>query len=439
MKRLAYIFSLIAILASCSREEEPQQQPVKVTASELIGTWIHEDKEQDKIEIIKFTEDRSFYQTDDIANAEFTQGEAGYYSIVSDIASLTTTIGDTKKSYYVTELKANTFTVQDRTSGATITYARLAQVISISYDETLLPDYNQWIEGRIKSYNSHNSKIASVNSLGAITGKSQGLTLIDIETSEGMAKLLVKVEGLIYDYSRAIGLTKDEVLAQFGTEKATATNEVIQYVYEDKLINFKINKRSKLVDAIYITYLKKNFTNKELATYLQNKYYAYKPETATNYFVFTDKPTYEESTVKVSFDNSINLSYQYINHDLFEDFSIALNKQREEIVYMYGDELTKIIDLTSIIEFEVDDEILGYPGAAIMDEVKFTFDNNITVMVDLHLAPEVKDEEVTDFLSTKYTKKRTSGKHVYFLKESANVTIDYNTEDNVVRYYSNEE
>ena len=439
MKKLVYIFSLVAILASCSREEEPQQQPVKVTASELFGTWIHENKEQEKIEIIKFTEDRSFYLTNDLTNAEFTESEAGYYSIVSDIASLTATIGDTKKSYDVTELKANTFTVQDRTSGAIITYSRLAQVISISYDETLLPDYNLWMEGRIKSYNSHNSKIASVNSLGAITGKSQGITLIDIETSEGLAKVLVKVEGLIYDYSRAIGLTKDEVLAQFGTDKATATNEVIQYIYEDKLINFKINKRSKLVDAIYITYLKKNFTSKELATYLQNKYYTYKPETATNYFVFTDKPTYEESTVKVSFDNSINLSYQYINHDLFEDFSIALNKQRDDIIYMYGDELSKTIDLTSIIEYEIDDEILGYPGAAIMDEVKFTFDNNITVMIDLHLATEVKDEEVIDFLKTKYTKKKTSGKHVYFLKESANITIDYNTEDNVVRYYSNEE
>lgn len=435
MKKLFYFISLLGLLASC-QEEEPQEVLV-VTIADLAGTWIYENAELGTVEVMKFTEDGDFYYTNDLNAVDFTDKTPGVFSMVNANASVLASYEGNKKTLYITDMKANTFVARDKNSGESTTYSRLISIVETSYNINITPSYENLIKGKIKSYRSHNDKTAIVDKWGTITGKAEGITLIDIATSEGTAVILVKVGGLIYDYTQAIGLTQEEVCATYGTA-LSATPEIVHYMTDEKMTTFKINKRTKLTDAIYIIYSKKNFSNSALIDYLNNKYYIYKAETNGHMYAYTNKSSYESSQVKITFDGSTNLTYLGLNHDLFEDFSIALDQTREQVVYMYGEELTPMIEQPSYIEYAIGDEIQGYAGPDVMDEVSFFFDNDKTFLVELSLSSHLKQESVIEFLKSKYTYSNGNGNHQYFYDRNKKLKVDYNAEDHKIRYNRDE-
>lgn len=435
MKKLFYFISLLGLLASC-QEEEPQEVLV-VTIADLAGTWIYENAEQGTVEVMKFTEDGDFYYTNNLNAADFTDKTPGVFSMVNANASVIASHEGNKKTLYITDMKANTFVARDKNSGESTTYSRLISIVETSYNINITPSYENLIKGKIKSYRSHNDKTAIVDKWGTITGKAEGTTLIDIVTNEGTAVILVKVGGLIYDYTQAIGLTQEEVCATYGTA-LSATPEIVHYMTDEKMTTFKINKRTKVTDAIYIIYSKKDFSNSALIDYLNNKYYIYKPETNGHMYAYTNKSSFESSQVKITFDGSTNLTYLSLNHDLFEDFSIALNQTREQVVYMYGEELTPIIEQPSYIEYAIGDEIQGYAGPDVMDEVSFFFDNDKTFLVELSLSSHLKQESVIEFLKSKYTYSNDNGNHQYFYDRNKKLKVDYNAEDHKIRYNRDE-
>lgn len=436
MKFFLYALCLLATLSGCSKEEDEPQLLV-VTAADLAGTWVYENPTSGATEIMKFTADGDFFLTADLAEASFEGHKAGIYSMVSSDASVTANQDGVKRAFTITALTKNSLTIRHKTSGETATYAKLAILLDLSYDEPITPDYEKYIEGKLKGFRSHNDKVATINKNGTITGKSEGITLLDILTSEGTAVIIVKVGSLIYDYAQTIGMTKNEICATF-INPVMVSEEMVWYQSDDKMTRYSINKRTKLVDAVHVSILHKDYSNAALIEYLSNKYYVYKTETIGNIYAFTNRATYESSNVKITFDGSSNLTYSYINHDLFEDFSIALGKTRDEVQYMYGGDLEAIIDLPSILEYTIGDEILGYAGTDIMEEVKFSFDNNITFMVELRLSTHLKQESVIHFFQSRYTysTETTAGRHSYFYDKSKNLVIDYIAEDKLVRYYN---
>ena len=170
-------------------------------------------------------------------------------------------------------------------------------------------------------------------------------------------------------------------------------------------VMFTISKRTKKVENVSIIYgNRKPFTNKELQTYLDTKYYVYKAETTASFFAYTNKAAYGASNVKITFDNAASLVFSYINHDLFENFSIALGKTVEEVMYMYGEELTPDNNLSSPtnIAYTIGNEILGYAGVELMNDVNFSFDKGVVSMVELGLADAAKYADVFEFLSQEY-------------------------------------
>ena len=128
--------------------------------------------------------------------------------------------------------------------------------------------------------------------------------------------------------------------------------------------------------------------------------------------------------------------FSYINHDLFEDFSIALGKTMDEVKYMYGVELTYIDGNESMIEYEIGDEILGYAGVTLMDGVTFYFSNGAANQVDVKLASTVKAADVTAFLGKKYVKDpdQTSDKRKIFYDNATGMMVQYVVDENKVRY-----
>lgn len=400
MKKLFCFMSIVCLLASCSKEPAPE--PLVVTNAKLAGTWVYDNTTTGVTEVLKFTNNGGFYYTTTLADAAFAGYGAGNYS-VSDDVNLTAVGVDKSLDVTITKLSANSFTAKDKVTGESITYAKLIETIELGYGKSDTPGYSSLVAGSITSYKSHNVKVATVDKTGAITAVAEGITLIDVVASEGTAVVLVKAEGLIPDYAKAIGYTKNEVLAEYG-ETAAATNEMVLYTADDKFLTFNISKRTKLVEKIAVMYSNKPFSNSELVSYLNTKYYTYKNETSASFFAYTDKATYDASDVKVTFDNGANLVFSYINHDLFEDFSIALGKTMDEVKYMYGVELIcdENLSTNSRLVYIIGDEILGYTGVTLMNDVTFSFDSGVVNSIDLSLVDGVKVADVNAFLSEKY-------------------------------------
>lgn len=400
MKKLFCFMSIVCLLASCSKEPAPE--PLVVTNAKLAGTWVYDNTTTGVTEVLKFTNNGGFYYTTTLADAAFAGYGAGNYS-VSDDVNLTAVGVDKSLDVTITKLSANSFTAKDKVTGESITYAKLIETIELEYGKSDTPGYSSLVAGSITSYKSHNVKVATVDKTGAITAVAEGITLIDVVASEGTAVVLVKAEGLIPDYAKAIGYTKNEVLAEYG-ETAAATNEMVLYTADDKFLTFNISKRTKLVEKIAVMYSNKPFSNSELVSYLNTKYYTYKNETSASFFAYTDKATYDASDVKVTFDNGANLVFSYINHDLFEDFSIALGKTMDEVKYMYGVELIcdENLSTNSRLVYIIGDEILGYTGVTLMNDVTFSFDSGVVNSIDLSLVDGVKVADVNAFLSEKY-------------------------------------
>lgn len=434
MKKLLYMFGLLAVLGACRKEEVDGPEQLAVGAANMEGTWVWQTEGEASVEVMKFTVDGWFFFTDRLEDASFEDAVAGTYNLIKSSASVTATQGDTKLNFTITSLTANEMTIRHK-SGATATYSRLITTLEISHNMNFKPDYGLYLTGNVNSFRSRNDKTASVDKYGTITGKSEGITLIDVVTNEGTAVVLVKVDGLIYDYTQAIGLTKEEVCATYGTP-TSVTNETVFYSEDEKMMTYNINKRTKKVDAIYIIYNKKGFSNRELVDYLSNKYYTYKAETVGTYYAFTNASTYDASNVKITFDGSKQLIYTFINHDLFEDFSIALGKTRDEVVYMYGDDLECLTNQVAFVKYAIGDEVQGFPGADIMEEVKISFYDGLATLVELRLHNQLNPETVTSFLKSRYSYTGTNPR--YYYDRGRKLTVEYIPDIFQISYYIEE-
>ncbi|MBE6291134.1 MAG: hypothetical protein E7091_01775 [Bacteroidales bacterium] len=439
MKKLFYWISMACLLVSCGKDEEvvaPEPEPLVVTNEALAGTWVYDDTATGVVEVLLFTKDGSFKYTATLADAAFAGYPVGNYTVADDV-NVTAAVGEQSLDMTITKMVANSFTAKNNATGETRTYAKLVETISLAYLEGATPDYASLVDGEISSYKSHNVKVATVDKAGLITAVAEGITLIDVATSDGTAVVLVRTEGLIPNYAKAIGYTKEKVLAEYG-ETIAATNEMILYTQADKFITFNISKRTKKVEKVAILYSNKPFSNNDLVKYLNTKYYAYMPETTATFFAYTDKESYETSGVKITFDSTTNLVFSYINHDLFENFSIALGKTMEEVVYMYGEELTPDNNLSSPtnIAYTIGNEILGYAGVELMNDVNFSFDKGVVSMVELGLADAAKYDDVFEFLSKEYvySSEVSSDIQKVFYDERNTIKVVYITNKNEVRY-----
>lgn len=422
----------VAFLTGC--KEEPTPETLVVTMGELNGTWVYEDAASGIVEVMKFTEKGGFYYTNTLADADFDGYHAGNFAVIDDV-TLNAVSRDKTLDYTITKMRANSFTAKDNATGNSATYAKLVDIKApLAYKEVYTPGYSSLVVGQVNGFKSHHERTATVDALGAITAQSEGWTLIDVATvADGTAAVLIKATGLIPDYTTLLGMTREEANELYGG---------LGYQYDDQAnryeVKLKVSKRTNLVNRVVVEIERKPFSNTALVEYLDTKYYAVKEETSSNLRTYRDKDTYDKSSAKITWNNRDELEYTYIDHDMFEDFSLALGKSREEIDYMYGnDQLELLSDRGNKIEYLIGNEILGYTGVTLMDEVAFTFNNdNCVFLVELKLNKAANIVDVCAFLSKKYllNSEKTNKKRFYFYDAAGLMEVVYIVDDNTIEY-----
>ncbi|MBO5084224.1 MAG: hypothetical protein IJA98_03860 [Bacteroidaceae bacterium] len=432
MKKLFYLISMVCLLASCNKDPEPE--PIVVTNDALTGTWVYDNAATGVTEILKFTPNGGFYYTTVLADAAFVGYKPeGSFSVIDKVNL--TAVGLTKSlDWMVTKLKTNSFTVKDNVTGETRTYAKLVDRLDLGFGEIYTPNegyYAEKVAGKITKYVSHNEKVARVvDHTGVIAAVAEGITLVDVVASEGTAVILVTAGGLIPDYARAIGYTKEEVLAEYGSVEDNS-GFMIVYNGEDKNLEFSINRRTGLVVKVTLAFKHLAFTKTSLTNYLGAKYYK-DASAKTPPYIYTDKQDFSRSNVKIVWDNESKVEFTYINHDLFEDFSVALGKNRQEVKEMFYIDCERYEDLNSFIEFEIADDMLGYAGLEYVDQVSLMFDGETVNVVDVSLTSLLDQKKVNEFLSKKY---KQSSENTY-TDELGKISIEYISSGNKVRYLS---
>lgn len=426
MKKLFCFMSIVCLLASCSKEPAPE--PLVVTNAKLAGTWVYDNTTTGVTEVLKFTNNGRFYYTTTLADAAFAGAGAGNYS-VSDDVNLTAVGVDKSLDVTITKLSANSFTAKDKVTGESTTYAKLIETIELEYGKSDTPGYSSLVAGSITSYKSHNVKVATVDKTGAITAVAEGITLIDVVASEGTAVVLVKAEGLIPDYAKVIGYTRDEVLAEYG---ATEGSYNLVYRFNEADAEYEttyyVSRRTKVVERIKVEYTRNPKYINKIAGYLSTKYYQYE-----DYFV--DKAPYAEAGVKIEWDGLSELMYTYINHDLFEDFSIAINQPVDAVRDMYA-ELEIFKETNYSIEYKIGEIQIGFTGVDKMDRVQFYHNGDNVTSVLLKLKKEVKQSDVESFLAKKYGAAVNEDEYgtLYYFDAVHNINVEYDSTTNTVSY-----
>lgn len=441
MKRLFYAMAITSLLIACNKEEPtpvaaPQPpQPVNVTTQDLIGTWIYDNTASGTTEVIEFMNDIAFHYSDNIEDILSETYLKGTYQISPNGRANGGCEGKVLDFTFF-KVSSNSFTITDNTNGESHTFSKLVgKAIELEYQKDTVPTYAEWVEGEITSYKSHNTRTATVDARsGKITAMSEGVTLIDAVTTEGTAVVLVKTGGLIPDYADAIGCTQDEVKDIYGVKPSESYEAYLLYRDEAKSVQFDFSMRTKQATGVVVKYGNyKGFSRDELVEYLKTKYYLHKEYSDKK--VFINHADYDQATVTITWDNEKELEFQVINRDLFEDFSIAIGKSRDEIEHVYGEDLKFDRENTAEIRYIIKEDLLGYAGVDKMSSVKFTFGDSVVVAVLVKLK-NLTEQEIADYLVMKYGNPINSDDEAkYHYDPDIDIEIAHWIHDNEVEYY----
>ena len=180
----------------------------------------------------------------------------------------------------------------------------------------------------------------------------------------------------------------------------------------------------------------KGFSRNELVEYLKTKYYLYKE--LTDEKIFINAENYDRATVTITWDNEKELEYQLINRDLFEDFSIAIGKSRNEIERVYGEDLKLDRENRGELRYIIKEDLLGYAGVDKMESVKFTFGDSIVVAVLVKLK-NLSEQEIDTYLVERYGGPIGSDKGAkYYYDPIIDIEIAHWVANKEVEYYTEE-
>lgn len=429
MKKLFYLMGFVCLLASCSKEPAPE--PLVVTSSDLEGTWIYD--ENGVTEVVKFTSDGKFYYTNVLADAAFAGYKPGTYA-VSDNVNVSAYWENGTWDVVVSKVLSNSFVAKNVATGKTITYSKYVQKLNLDYLESKTPDYAFWVTGSITSYASHNTKVATVDKTGAIMAVAEGVALVKVNTkADGAAVVLVEAQGLIPDYAKRIGATAEEIKSEYGNVEGDYN---LVYRFSDDAeyeITFYVSRRTKVVERIKLEYTSTPPYITQVKGYLETKYYTYSDKSGS-YFI--DQAAYADSDVKIEWDNYSEMMFTYINHDLFEDFSIAVGQPLTEVKSMYAElEVFKENDYS--IEYKIGEIQIGFTGVDKMDRVLFNHNGEIVTQTTLKLKKSVKSQDVKNHLAKKYGSVVNEDEYgtIYYYDEAKKINVEYYPSSNEVLYH----
>ncbi len=432
MKKRNYCFFLPLTLLFAACCPEPTPGPILKT-EDLVGTWVYDCQEENTRESITFTATGMLYYHSITSGIE-SSGSGRYFLGEDNCITGTYTISGRNYNLNMTAVDFNEYRIRFLFNdlGFEYEYAKLLTEVELDYGETLVPNYDSYVNHPILSYFSHEDKIAQVDAkTGKITAMSEGVTYVDVVTELGTAVIKVSVKGLFDDYALLIGKTKDEVKDIYGNPYKEDA-ESVAYMNESTIMLTYFSRVTGLADCVCCAI--SHLTLEEKKEYLANKYYTYPQGCDNEQIAYVNAESFEEATVGIIlYTETEYIYYVAIEHDLFEDFSYGLGKTAEEIKYMYEDRTLFHEDETCLAYMVTD----GY-----IDFVQFRFESYKTVQYVALMVNNLADqEEILEFLNTKYISlpEYSTDEDLYFTDAKNLMTIVYWPLEHMIVYCLNDE
>lgn len=436
-------------------------QPILNLPKAIIGKWIWDGSYWESINFLE--NGKVYYSNADAARGIYNENASGEYTIDTSTNRLTLKVlptGGTQMTVIMamTAISKYSFTAKfyltNGQSTGTFTYSKQLNSIELKGGESLLPEYETFMEEGtvITGYKSHNSQIVEVNSdTGELTAKMGGRTYVDIVTEDGTAVIEVLVKSFMqFNYEDFIGVNKQTITNSFeflyttdgddmiyNYRKGSAADEagVIKDTNWDQIL-FRFDSSTGLVKAISLL-AKKDvwFTPEEMTQYLNQHFYVYEKGTEDDFKAFTNAENFDDATVGITWDTTNGiLTYVEIPHQSptsVLDYGGYLNKTRDEIkTAMNG---YSILSET--------DERIGYTiGSEYLRMARFSFKASSGIKdtvqeVVLYLNTGIDESFVKSEIEKVYTySDGVDGSYINYYSKDMKIRVVYQISSNLIQY-----
>lgn len=474
MKKLFSFIGLLGLclLASCSSSDndgpstDPTTTVTPIDGENIKGEWILKPNSGNACKLVTISKNGSFNV------ADVTQGwniastnEAGTW--VVDASNNTITGNYTEKdlnttnsklvTLHVSNQKANSFDASSADNEINGTCKRLLGEIKLAKGQAVvpecLPELKQKFEVTQKNISIFETKvqtitweetaeltsmdpsIATVNADGLITAQGkEGVTFVDIKTSQGTSTIKVVVDE---DYYKFFGMTREEIHDFYGTS-TICVESISQIMYNyDKgdygYLKFQFNQGKVSGVAVYF----KNGTEIDLEKYkelLNNRYTFFGQQ--GDMWGYCNGATPGTSSVGVVLDNGDVKCIKYVplpeNKELFHDYSVALGKNKEGIYSLYSDRSD--FSAENLIMYSLPNGFNDYAK-----KVSFKLEDGICKTVLVELQETVKTSTIGNYLLKVMTYKGTDStkkKHLFYSNDGK-VMMMYEPESQQLIYQLN--
>lgn len=222
---------------------------------------------------------------------------------------------------------------------------RIVGIINIQVNDSISFDIHQFLQLYVKevpqitSYTIADTSVATIDEGGIIEAKMIGVTYLLVETTVGPAVVKISVtdyNNLWNDFSQELGKNLNEVEASLGKYYAYKNDTAMQYFYDNYYIDsLEIYQHNSVADSIVLT-LKSGTDKEDILNYLNNKLYCVKD--TLSHAWFCDNPNYLFSKYSAKYypcENKLHLTSN--NHNWGErsdDFYITYEELKKK--YGYG-------------------------------------------------------------------------------------------------------
>lgn len=466
MKTYKYlVFPLLAIsalIASCSDNStneiiEKNPELKEIDKNKIIGEWIESSSNSGSLNRMMLDPDGGFNisKVEKGWNVATTNKKGKWLINNNQITGTYTKISgpeDTTGEPVIVNIslsEQNDYSFKVVSSDkSTTTYKKLLEEINIRKGQTVVPECLSGMQqttvktiitpfrvkhetvssSKIKTMKSMNTSVATVDATsGAITAVANGVTFVDVETTEGVATIKVIVDD---DFIGLMGKTRPEIHELYGTDNIMYEDiSQVMYNMEGEFKFLKIQFMAGKVYAVAVYSKDDIFVNSD--AYKKNfemNYHVYAKGTSTNYLAYTDKPTLAESQYGIIFDYTQKTSYKISYLDLsknvlFHDYSAGLGKTKSEIFDMYSTRTDA--NTPDLVFYELRTGFNDY-----VKNVGFKFESGKCSSVVVNFQSGASKTEIINWLSSTMNLIRAKNDLYLYHSKDGEVEILYNSTDN---------
>lgn len=169
-------------------------------------------------------------------------------------------------SYKVMQVNSRILQLREQSTGAEDVYYRLVEKKTVKQGTSYTIDYSSAGNFSPTNYVSSNPNIATVNAQGLVTAQGQGVAFIILTSGDEMVVAMVKVTGIVEQYSSEVMSNIDDIIKQHGTPDLTGQsgqNQAILYKQPSfhpavSAVQYQYDEKTREVTRILTVYNNQN-------------------------------------------------------------------------------------------------------------------------------------------------------------------------------------